>query len=53
MDFYGIFKEMFFFDLGSKQLRLRLRCQKKVSSIARQFLLCLKPFVVFFNLVED
>ena len=28
-------------------------CQKKVSWIAGQLLLCLKPFVVFFNLVED
>ena len=27
--------------------------QKKVSWIAGQLLLCLKPFVVFFNLVED
>ena len=29
------------------------RCQNKVSWIAGQLLLCLKPFVVFFNLVED
>ena len=29
------------------------RCQKKVRWIAGQLLLCLKPFVVFFNLVED
>ena len=29
------------------------RCQKKVSWSTRQLLLCLKPSVVFFNLVED
>ena len=28
-------------------------CQKKVSWIAGQLLLCLNPFVVFFNLVKD
>ena len=30
-----------------------LTSQKKVSWIAGQLLLCLRPFVVFFNLVED
>ena len=50
MDFFGIFTEKLFWS-GIKTVTIT--GQKKVSWIAGQLLLCLKPFVVFFNLVED
>ena len=51
MDFFGIFTEMII--LIRDQSSYDSTGQKKVSWIAGQLLLCLKPFVVFFNLVED
>ena len=53
MEFFGIFTEMFFLIWDQNSYDYELTSQKKVSWIAGQLLLCLKPFVVFFNLVED
>ena len=52
MDFSGIFTETIFWS-GIRTVKITITGQKKVSWIAGQLLLCLKPFVVFFNLVED
>ena len=52
MDFFGIFTEKLFWS-GIRAVTITIASQKKVSWIAGQLLLCLKPFVVFFNLVED
>ena len=52
MDFFGIFTETKFWS-GIRTVTITITSQKKVSWIAGQLLLCLKPFVVFFNLVED
>ena len=52
MDFFGIFTESLFWS-GIRTVTITITSQKEVSWIAGQLLLCLKPFVVFYNLVED